>query len=489
MRAAVISNMIMAATEFGTLINLGGNYSSSIGDNNTSSYSQVIEREPNEAEFSAASEAGGKTDFSELLDQIGEIMKKTDDYSGNAKDLADAASNVSNQSGQNIAESDRGKSDAGATPTPDEFKELDAFLDSLKEGMVQRLIDSGKDEDDARAIVDEAAHAMRDIMSGSDISVDSDSEASDPAKEKFVDEAKALDLPDSFGALINFGATGDEDDSELIFRFDSEVPVTEDQIRQLFSMRGCSDEEINEFLTSMDKNGQIFAVPVYAGDLFAVVYDSKNEVASGRYGTDLPTAYGHTSSERRNILAMPPGNDAEKMKPVESTRLQIFIRSTVGAQPGWAISIGDGIPRDGGGIQYITDGGFKNGSIKDADVDIIVEYVDSDEDSSDGAETNDAAEADDTDEEVNDGAETDDTDEEVNDGAETDDTDEETNDSAEADDTDEEINDGTGADDIAEEIDDGTEADDSTEENTSDLEADVGTDETDEEEDDDFKDT
>jgi len=64
---------------------------------------------------------------------------------------------------------------------------------------------------------------------------------------------------------------------------------------------------------------------------------------------------GATPEERIHRLALSPNNTANVESQVELARTQVLLEGTVASQPGWAQSAGDGIPRNGGAWQVVTE--------------------------------------------------------------------------------------------------------------------------------------
>lgn len=100
------------------------------------------------------------------------------------------------------------------------------------------------------------------------------------------------------------------------------------------------------------------------GDRFLVTDNGPGKRASGRFLTK--ESLGPEPEERIAKGALQNGNRATDERPVRLKKNQDLIAGTIAPQHGKGFD-GDGIERVGGGKQYVTDGGYKNGAIEDVD--------------------------------------------------------------------------------------------------------------------------
>ena len=79
-------------------------------------------------------------------------------------------------------------------------------------------------------------------------------------------------------------------------------------------------------------------------------------------GVFVAKGFPETPDRRKDDFALPPSNKAEIVQPVELARSQDIIIGQVGPQKHFE-NKGDDTPRDGGGRQIVTDGGFQGRDI------------------------------------------------------------------------------------------------------------------------------
>ena len=140
---------------------------------------------------------------------------------------------------------------------------------------------------------------------------------------------------------------------------DKYTELTESEVRDILTERGLNDQAVQDLIDSFD--GSIYKREGVAGETFTIT-ESKAGEASGVFVTR--ESAGATPTERIDNLALPPNNTAMVESTVKLTRSQILLEGKVAVQPDWAIIADDGIPRNGGGWQVVTDGGKYNGSIE-----------------------------------------------------------------------------------------------------------------------------
>ena len=96
------------------------------------------------------------------------------------------------------------------------------------------------------------------------------------------------------------------------------------------------------------------------GEKFQIT-ESEASPASGVFvAKDMPA----TPEDRKRVYALPQENTAENVKEVEIAHPQNVIEGAAAPQPKFEGA--DGIPREGGGIQTVTDGGYGSGAIRDS---------------------------------------------------------------------------------------------------------------------------
>ena len=151
---------------------------------------------------------------------------------------------------------------------------------------------------------------------------------------------------------IGNGAEKPEDMSEY-------TELSTDEVRDILRGRGLNENQINDMINSFD--GPIYQRTGYEGQVFTITESNVGD-ASGIFVTR--GSAGATPEERIDRLALPPNNTANVESQVELNRTQILLEGKVAGQPDWAQSAGDGIPRNGGAWQVVTDGGKYNDAIR-----------------------------------------------------------------------------------------------------------------------------
>lgn len=140
---------------------------------------------------------------------------------------------------------------------------------------------------------------------------------------------------------------------------DKYTELTESEVRDILKERGLNDQSAQAPIDSFD--GPIYKREGVAGETFTIT-ESKVGDASGIFVTK--ESVGATPTKRIDNLALPPNNTAMIESIVKLTRSRILLEGKVAVQPDWAVIADDGIPRNGGGWQVVTDGGKYNGSIE-----------------------------------------------------------------------------------------------------------------------------
>lgn len=83
-----------------------------------------------------------------------------------------------------------------------------------------------------------------------------------------------------------------------------------------------------------------------------------NNDGSNRSGNYVSKGFPETAEKRKDDYALPIGNKAETVQPVELARSQNIVVGQTGPQTWEDKTTGKKIHRDGGGRQIVTDGGF-----------------------------------------------------------------------------------------------------------------------------------
>ena len=131
------------------------------------------------------------------------------------------------------------------------------------------------------------------------------------------------------------------------------------EIKNILKSRGLNEAAINDLMALFD--GPIYKRMGYKGEIFTIT-ESKVGEASGVFVTR--GAVGKTPSERIDNLALSPNNSALTESKVKLARNQILLEGKVAPQPDWTLIANDGISRNGGAWQAITDGGKYNDAIR-----------------------------------------------------------------------------------------------------------------------------
>ena len=141
----------------------------------------------------------------------------------------------------------------------------------------------------------------------------------------------------------------------------SEAKLSSKNFDRLMEERGVDDKTAADIKESFE--GEMKVSHGYEGDRYTMMYGDKK--ASGNYLADQ-SAREMNANERQDKYALPPTNDASHIREVQLSRDQFVISGEVKGQPDFEKQAGDGVNRDGGATQYVTDGGYKNGAVSDA---------------------------------------------------------------------------------------------------------------------------
>ncbi|MDF2791096.1 MAG: hypothetical protein K0S80_4198 [Neobacillus sp.] len=140
---------------------------------------------------------------------------------------------------------------------------------------------------------------------------------------------------------------------------DQYVKLSNKNLKRILEYRGLDSKTVGCFADSFD--GGVYAKWGNEGESM-VITESKLGDASGIFVTR--ESAGLTPAERINKLALPPNNTAVVERNVQLANDQLLLEGKVAAQPEWALIADDGIERDGGAWQVVTNGGRWNNAIK-----------------------------------------------------------------------------------------------------------------------------
>jgi hypothetical protein len=130
----------------------------------------------------------------------------------------------------------------------------------------------------------------------------------------------------------------------------------------MMSGRGVSKVDTKSAWDSFEKSKKSPAMVRHAkkGESYKITYGQN--MASGNYVSKK--SGGNTPAQRINKLALPASNNANKQANVKLARNQNVVYGKVAAQPNFQKADPNKIPRRGGAIQTLTDGGFRNNAVK-----------------------------------------------------------------------------------------------------------------------------
>lgn len=134
--------------------------------------------------------------------------------------------------------------------------------------------------------------------------------------------------------------------------------------QHLMSGRGLSGAQTKQVWDSFARSTKSPAMARHAraGERFHVTRGPKN--VSGIYVSKK--SFGKSAAKRIDKGALPPGNTAVKQEMVRLGKDQNVVYGRIKAQPGFQAKDPENLPRRGGGMQTITDGGFRSGAVQKA---------------------------------------------------------------------------------------------------------------------------
>lgn len=141
---------------------------------------------------------------------------------------------------------------------------------------------------------------------------------------------------------------------------DRKMKLNSKNFDKLMKQRGLSSKSMETLKQSC---AQMQVRHAKAGEKFVTTHGS--ERSSGVYVSEK--SLGKTSGERINIGALPHSNSAEYETTVELTRDQNLVYGKIAPQSKFSKMDPKQQPREGGGEQVITDGGYSLGAIRNKD--------------------------------------------------------------------------------------------------------------------------
>lgn len=132
---------------------------------------------------------------------------------------------------------------------------------------------------------------------------------------------------------------------------------------KMMDYRGISQEARTELKNSFSPNSTMEVRHAHVGERFITTHGT--ERSSGVFVTK--EALGSTATERINNGALPHTNTAEYETTVELGRDQNLISGEIAPQSKFSKMDPEQLPRDGGAIQVVTDGGYQNGAVINRD--------------------------------------------------------------------------------------------------------------------------
>lgn len=140
------------------------------------------------------------------------------------------------------------------------------------------------------------------------------------------------------------------------------VQVTSHNFDKMMDQRELTPEQTKQLKESFQP-GTIEARHGKKGEAFVVTSGEKN--ASGIFVSK--ESLGKTPEERINKGALPPSNNAHYETRVVPDRNQTLLSGKIAAQPDFVEKDPSHQSRDGGGVQTVTNGGYKGGAIRQED--------------------------------------------------------------------------------------------------------------------------
>lgn len=128
---------------------------------------------------------------------------------------------------------------------------------------------------------------------------------------------------------------------------------------KLMAQRGISNEVRNDLRNSFSKGSEMQVRHAHAGEQFVTTHGI--ERSSGVFVSEQ--SLGITSSERIDRGALPHANSAEYETTVVLGKDQNLIYGEIAEQSKFSKMDPEQLPRNGGAIQIVTDGGYQSGAV------------------------------------------------------------------------------------------------------------------------------
>ena len=132
---------------------------------------------------------------------------------------------------------------------------------------------------------------------------------------------------------------------------------------KMMDYRGIGQEARTELKNSFSSNTRMEVRHAHAGERFVTTHGM--ERSSGVFVSK--GSLGSTPADRINNGALPHTNTAEFETTVELGRDQNLISGEIAAQSKFSKMDPEQLPRDGGSIQVVTDGGYQTGAVINRD--------------------------------------------------------------------------------------------------------------------------
>lgn len=132
---------------------------------------------------------------------------------------------------------------------------------------------------------------------------------------------------------------------------------------KLMKQRGLSKKDSAALKASFDRSQPMQVRHAQKGEQFTVTHGTQN--ASGVFVSK--NSLGKTPEKRINKGALPQSNSAKYETKVTLDKNQNLVYGKIAPQPDFQKKDSKQTPRKGGGTQVITDGGYKNGAIRNND--------------------------------------------------------------------------------------------------------------------------
>lgn len=144
---------------------------------------------------------------------------------------------------------------------------------------------------------------------------------------------------------------------------DQKVKLNAQNFDKLMKQRGLSKQARTDLKNSNLQGGKLQVRHAKAGDQFVTTHGT--ERSSGVFVSEK--SFGSTPGERINKGALPHSNTAEFETKVELARDQNVIYGKIAPQSKFSKMDPKQQPRNGGGEQVITDGGYDSGAVRTKD--------------------------------------------------------------------------------------------------------------------------